>query len=199
LALATAVLAWRTLRLPLAIGLAAWLAMASVADIQHCWIPQSKSLGAVAGWLRSARGVEPRDLFIVSDTIQWIGTAPHFAFLAGWASSPLAERLTGVRLVEAACEIVEDQGRLRVYHRNYMRDWRPEEAGRTRVAVARRDRPPAPRTLLARETETGRYQLYALNGYRGPALEPRLYTREQMAIFEEEVYFARRLSELSAP
>jgi hypothetical protein len=200
LALATAVLAWRALSVPLTAGLLVWLAMASVADLRQSWIPQSESLRVLAGWLRQADGVEPRDLFIVSGTTQWIGTAPHFAFLAGWGSSPWAEHVTGVRGVEAACEIVEDRGGLlRVYHRNYMRDWKPEEAGRTRVALAQRERSPAGRTLLAWEKRPGEYQLYALNGFRGPAVESRLYTRDQLAIFEDEVYFARRLSDLVAP
>ncbi len=199
LALATAVLAGRALSLPLAAGLLAWLAMASVADLQQSWIPQSEDLRAVAGWLKSARGVEPRDLFIASGTTQWIGTAPHFAFLAGWGSSPWAEHVTGVRGVEAACEIVEDRGRLRVYHRNYMRDWGPQEAAHTHVVLVQGARPPAGRTLLAREVETGGYELYALSGYRGPAIESRLYARDQLAIFEDEVYFARRLSDLVAP
>jgi hypothetical protein len=193
--LASAAAAWRGARAPLAMGLAAWLAMASATDVRRSWIPQSRSLQALEVWLRAVQ-VAPRDLIIVSGTTQWVGTAPHFAFLASWGSTPFAEHVAGVRPLETACEIVEDEGRLRVYHRNYMRDWQPEEAPRTRVAVAQGERPPVERTLLARQVRAGEYQLYALKGYQGPRIEARHYTREQLALVEAEVYFVRRLSEL---
>lgn len=191
LALSTAVLAWPMARLPLAGALVAWLAAASVAHIQQSWAPQSGRLRAAAERLRSLQAVQPGDLIIVSATTPWIGTAPDFAFLAGWASTPFAEHVTGVHGVEAACDIVDDGGKLRVYHRNYMRDLEPDEPARTRVLLERRDGPLGERRLLAQEIHPGAYRLYPLKSYTGPAVSEQPFSREQLALAEGEIYFAK--------
>ena len=63
----------------MAAGLAAWLATASVADIEQSWIPQSRSLRAIAGWLRSLPDVRPRDLVIVSGTVSVTRGGEHIS------------------------------------------------------------------------------------------------------------------------
>ncbi|MBI3664823.1 MAG: hypothetical protein HY236_01120 [Acidobacteria bacterium] len=193
LALATAALAVPALRMPLAAALAGWLAMATLADMGQCWIPQSRNLRAIAARLRQLP-VEPHDLIIVSNTPLWLGTAPHFAFLAGWASTPFAEHVTGVHGLEAACEIVSDAGRLRVYHRNYMRDLKPDEPRRSWVLVVEANGEVTERRLLAQEIRGGAYRLYPLKGYTGPAPSPREFTREQLDLAASDIYFAAPFS-----
>src|SRR6185436_16711645 len=93
--------------------LAGWLALATVGDIRESWIPQSQRLRLIEEKLRSlevARG----DTIVVSNTVMWIGTAPHFAFLATWASTPFAEHVTGVKDLKTACDIAEEGGVLRL-------------------------------------------------------------------------------------
>ena len=122
----------------------------------------------------------------------WIGTAPHFAFLAGWASTPFAEHVTGVHGVEAACEIVAEGHGLRVRHRNYGRAWKPEEAARTRVLVVDGDGQVEGRTLLAAPAGGGRFRVYPLKGYTGPPAPAEPVAREQLGMLEHEIYFVER-------
>jgi hypothetical protein len=37
----------------------------------------------------------------------------------------------------------------------------------------------------------GAYRLYPLKGYAGPAFPPKDFTREQLALMENDIYFAR--------
>ncbi len=168
-----------------------WLALATVANMGQGWIPQSQALRRLAARVREMP-IERSDLIIVSNTTKWIGTAPHFVFLAGWASTPFAETVTGVRPLEAAREIVKDQGRLRVYHLNYMRDLKPGETARTRVLVVEKDGQLRARQLLAEEVHAGTYRLHPLKGYEGPPVGQEIYTREQLGLLEGRIYFARR-------
>jgi hypothetical protein len=86
-AVAMAVTALPVARLPAAALLAASLAVAVTANIEQCWIPQSRNTRAIGERLRGLGKFQPGDLVIVSGTTMWIGTAPHFTFLAGWAIS----------------------------------------------------------------------------------------------------------------
>ena len=164
---------------------------AAVADLEHCWIPQSRNLRAIGERLRGFEKLERGELVIVSNTPLWMGTAPHFAFQGGFYSNPFAELATGVRPLETAREIVNEDGRLRVYHRNYMRDWNPQEAARTRVLVTEGVGRLGERRLLAHEVGPGSYRLYALKDYAGPPLSQQLYSREQLALSHASIYFAR--------
>jgi len=191
MALSLAAFAWRPLRLPLAGVLAGWLAAATVANIEQGWIPQSRHLRSVAERLRGFDRAEPGDLILLSGAPLWMGTAPHFAWMAGWASSPFAQRVTGVPRVEAACDIVQENGRLRVSHYNYMRDLGPEEAVRTRILVVEPSGRLSERRLLAQETQPGAFRLFALKSHAGPPAAAGLYRREQLALLESEIYFAK--------
>ncbi len=191
LGLSAAALAVPRVGAALGAALAAWFAVAAVADIQQGWIPQSRRLAAMEGALRASRAA-PGDTFIVSNTVMWIGTAPHFAFLAGWASTPFTEHVTGVHGLEAACDIVAEGRDLRVRHRNYGRPWKPEEAPRTRVLVVDRDGRLESRTLLAAPAGGERLRLYPLKGYTGPPVPREPVTRDQLALLEHEVYFVGR-------
>lgn len=171
--------------------LAGWLALATVGDIGQSWIPQSQRLRLIEEKLRSldvARG----DTIVVSGTVMWIGTAPHFAFLAEWASTPFAEHVTGVKGLETACDIAEEGGALRLRHRNYQRDWKLEEAGRTRVLVVDKEGRLEEKKLLARPVGHGKFRLYGLKGYRGPGIPGEAVGREQMAMLEQGIYFVER-------
>ncbi|MBI3694806.1 MAG: hypothetical protein HY238_08205 [Acidobacteria bacterium] len=194
LALAVLVLAAPVARLALAGVVTAWLAVATVADIEQSWIPQSENLRAIGEKLRELKPVEPGDLIIVSHLPMWIGTAPHFAFLAGWASTPYAEHVTGVRRIEAACEIVDEGGKLRVFHYDRMRDLAPQEIARTWVLVQEERGHLGERRLLAQEVHPGGYRLYALKGYTGPRFPPQEFSREQLAMAEGDIYFAHPFS-----
>jgi len=189
LGLSLAVLALPAGRL-LGPALAAWMAVATVANIQQGWIPQSRNLRAVGAALRGLGSLEPGDLIIVSGTRLWIGAAPHFAFLAGWASSAFAQRATGVPGLEAAREIASEAGRLRIYHRNYMRDLNPGETSRTRVLVAGRGDRIRERRLLAQQVAPGAFRVYPLKGYSGPPPSTETYTREQLGLMRGTIYFA---------
>lgn len=171
--------------------LAGWLALATVGDIRESWIPQSQRLRLIEEKLRSlevARG----DTIVVSNTVMWIGTAPHFAFLATWASTPFAEHVTGVKGLKTACDIAEEGGALRLRHRNYQRDWKVEEAGRTRVLVVDKEGRLEEKQLLARAVGHGKFRLYGLKGYRGPGIPGEAVGREQMAMLEQGIYFVER-------
>lgn len=183
--------AWPRGRIALGAALAGWLAMATVGDIEQSWIPQARRLRAIEEKLKALRP-DKGDTIVVSNTVMWIGTAPHLAFLAGWASTPFAERVTGVRGLEAACEIVDEGDALRLRHRNYRRDWKPEEAGRTRVFVVDQEGRLDERRLLARAVGGGKYQLYRLKEYLGPPVPAEPVGREQLAFLEREIYFAER-------
>jgi hypothetical protein len=191
LGLAAAAIAWPPGRVALGAVLAAWLAMATVGNIRQSWVPQARRLRAIEEKLRSLQ-VAQGDTIVVSDTVMWIGTAPHFAFLAGWASTPFAEHVTGVRGIEAACEIVEEGGVLRLRHRNYQREWKPEEAGHTFLFVVDREGRLQPRKLLARSVGTGSFRLYGLKEYTGPPVPAEPVGREQLALLEREIYFVKR-------
>jgi hypothetical protein len=191
LGLSAAAMAWPRGRVALGAVLSGWLAMATAGNIQQSWIPQARRLRAIEEKLRSIQ-VAKGDTIVVSGTVMWIGTAPHFAFLAGWASTPFAEYVTGVRGIEAACDIVEEGDVLRLRHRNYQRDWKPEEAARTRVFVVRKEGRLEERNLLARAVRSGRYQLYALKGYGGPPVPAEPVGRDQLAFLEREIYFVQR-------
>lgn len=193
LALATIVLAIPRLRAALAAGLVAWMAAATVADIRQCWIPQSDSLRAIARSLRAMPDLQPGDLIVVSNIPLWIGTAPHFAFMADWASTPFAEHATGVHDLRTACEIVDDGGRLRAFHYDVMRDLNVQDPARTHVLVVDADGRLTERRLLAEPVRPGEYRLYALKGYAGPPPEGE-FTRQQLALEESQIYFARPFS-----
>ena len=192
LALALAVLACRlpVLRLPLAAALMAWVTVASIADIEQCWIPQSENLRLVARRLRELK-VDPGDVLVVSNTTQWIGTAPNFAFLADWASTPFAEHVTGVHNLDTGCDIIDDGGRLRLFHYSRVRDLRPEDASRLHILVDEKNGRLSDRHLLAEPVHGGNYRLHPLKGYAGPAFPPQDFTREQLALMESDIYFAR--------
>ncbi|HZS51474.1 MAG TPA: hypothetical protein VFA54_11470 [Bryobacterales bacterium] len=179
------------LRLPLAGALMAWLAAANVADIRQCWIPQSDNLRLVA---RSLRATDPRpgDLIIVSQTPMWIGTAPNFAFLASWASTPFAEHVTGVHGLETGTDIIDEGGRLRVFHYDHLEDLTPERAAHTVLLVEEGNGRIGRRHLLADEARPGGYRLYALKGYTGPEVPSVDVTRERLSFLEGDIYFARR-------
>ncbi len=194
LAMALAALAWPVVRLPLAAVLACWFAVATVAEIEQCWIPQSRNLRALEDKLRQMKQIQPGDLVIVSGAPAWVGTAPHFALQAGGAAKPFAEHVTGVRGLEVAPEIVEEGGRLRVLDSTYIRDLKVEETSRTRVLVVEPDGRLTERRLLAEPAGHGVYRLYALKGYAGPPTPPQPLTREQLALVDSEVYFARSYS-----
>lgn len=191
LGLAALALAWPRGQVWAGAAAAAWIAALTVADIEQSWIPQSQRLAALETKLRSL-GAERGDTFIVANTVLWKGTAPHFAFLAGWASTPFAEYVTGVRGVEAACEIVDEGDALRVRHRNYRRDWKPEEAPRTRVLEVGPDDRLEDRVLLARPEKGGKFRLYGLKGYGGPPPPAQPLAREQLALWGRGVYFVQR-------
>jgi hypothetical protein len=193
LALSAIVLAMRRARLVLAGALAAWLGAAAAADIEQGWIPQARNLKAVAKCLAGLR-VEPGDLIIVSNTTPWIGTAPDFAFTAGWAATPFAEHVTGIRGLEVARNIVREEGRLRVLQSEKIRDLKPGEAAHTVVLVQGFDGKVSRRTLLAEEVRPGAYRLYPLQGYDGPAFPQQDFTRDQLAFAEPEIYFVPRYS-----
>lgn len=170
-----------------------WLAVAGVADIEQCWKPQSENLRAIGERLRSLRGVERGDLIIVSGTPLWKGSAPHFAFLAGWASNAYAEHVTGVRGLEAAREIADENGRLRVFHRSYMRDLASQEFGRTYVLIQEKDGRFTERRLLAQQVKPGWFRVHALKGFTGARPTDELYSREQISLLEGSIYYARPL------
>jgi hypothetical protein len=90
-----------------------------------------------------------------------------------------------------AREIVSDGGRLRVYHRNYMRDLEPNEPARTRVLAVEAGGRLGERHVLAHEVAPGAFRLYALRGYAGPPISEQVYRREQLALAAPSVYFAR--------
>jgi hypothetical protein len=194
LALATVALAIPRVRAVLAAGLAAWMAVATVADIRQCWIPQSNNLRAIARALREMRDLQPGDLIVVSNIPLWIGTAPHFAFMADWGSTPFAEHVTGVHGLQTACEIVDDGGRLRAFHYDVMRDLKAQDAARTHVLVVEAEGRLPPRRLLAEPVRPGEYRLFALKGYAGPAIAEGEFTRQQLALEESGIYFARPFS-----
>ena len=102
--------------------------------------------------------------------------------------------MTGVRGLEAACEIVSEDGKLRVYHRNYMRDLMPDELPRTRVLMVDPKRRVAELRLLAQEAHPDAYRLYPLKGYAGPPPSSQAFTREQLALAESDIYFDRPFS-----
>ncbi|HYM12771.1 MAG TPA: hypothetical protein VEU62_18680 [Bryobacterales bacterium] len=194
LALTAAALAIPRARAALAAGLVAWMAVATVADIRQCWIPQSDNLRAIARALRGTPDLAPGDLIVVSNIPLWIGTAPHFAFMADWGSTPFAEHATGVHGLQTACEIVDDGGRLRAFHYDGMRDLEAHDAARTHVLVVEADGRLTPRRLLAEPVRPGEYRLYALKGYAGPPVADGDYTRPQLALEESEIYFTRPFS-----
>jgi len=178
------------LRLPLGGVLIAWFAAANVADIRQCWIPQSDNLRLVAASLR-ASAPRPGDLVIVSQAPMWIGTAPNFAFLASWASTPFAEHVTGVHGLETGTDIIEEGGRLRVFHYDRLEDLTPERAAHTVLLVEEGNGRISRRHLLAKEARPGAYRLYALKGYAGPAVPSIDVAREQLCFLEGDIYFAR--------
>ncbi len=192
LAAALAVCALPKLRLAIAAALAAGLAVAAVANIEQGWIPMSRHARDLAAALRRGRH-QSGDLIIVSGAPTWIGTAPHFALHASWSSSPFAERATRVHGLEAAAEIVDEAGRLRVFHRNYRRDLQPAECARTRILLVDKHRRLSERHLLAQQTGPDAFRVFALRGYAGPPPSPQPVSREQLRLLEGTVYFAERL------
>lgn len=194
LAMATVAMALPVARKAAAVALVGWAAMATVADIRQCWTPQSEELHAVGRRLREIQPLERGDLIVVSNAPLWIGTAPHFAMMAGWASDWFAAYATGVRGLETACDIVNEGGRLRSFHYDRMRDLRPEDLARTHVLVEESDGRLNERRLLAMEARPGMYRLYPLKGYAGPPVPAGPVSREQLALEEGAIYFARAFS-----
>ncbi len=180
-------------RVPAAV-LTAWLAVATVADIEQCWIPQSRNLRAFGETLRSFRDVKAGDLFIVAGTPAWIGTAPDFALGSGGFSKPFAEHVTGTPDLRVGTDIVSESGRLRVFDPTYIRDMEPAEPHRTRALVMEADGRFTERHLLAQEVHPGAYRLYALKGYAGPPPPREPLSREQLMLLETEIYFAKPYS-----
>ncbi len=167
LAISIVVFALPVVRSPVAAALAAWLALATVADIERCWIPQSRHLRAFAQTLRGFRDIQPADLLIVAGTPAWIGTAPDFAFHSGGFSKPFAEHVSRVRDLKVGTDIVSEAGHLRVFDATYIRDMEAGEPARTRALVMEADGRFTERHLLAQEVDPGAYRLYALKGYVG--------------------------------
>ncbi len=172
--------------------LAAYGAATVIADIEQCWKPQSRSLRAIRQELNRLRDVRYHDIVAVSGTADYVGTARHFAMSLAYSSTPFVETVTGVWGLVVGRDIAYDTGRMGLLHSDFFLELKPEDLRRVHVVVCD-DRPQCgTRTIMAREVEPGRYELYPLKNYAGAGTQGRLYSREELTPLEKDVYFAKK-------
>src|SRR6185369_470683 len=102
-----------------------------------------------------------------------------------------AEYLTGVRDLDFAREIVQEQGKLRFYHSYFMKDVTPEDRGRIHVIAPDGDGRYRAQRYVAWEREPGRFQLLPLKGAPEPPAGGALVSREELRGQEADIYFPK--------
>ena len=172
--------------------LAAFGVLNAAAEIRQCWIPQSDQLRSLRAELQSLPDVVPGDILVVSGMRYEIGTAPHFALHSPAAANPFAERVLGVRPLRVSIEVLNEGGSLSLYEKwERRRPVTPAELSRAHLLIYAGEGKFQLAPWLAREFSPGRFQLLPLAGTAAPANSEAVYTREQLALAPEVVYFPK--------
>jgi hypothetical protein len=176
----------------MAAAVAGWSAATVVAEIEQCWRPQSRLTRAAARELARLENVRDHDIVAVAGLPDRIGTAPQFGMYLSYSATPFVETATGVFGLIVGRAILYDTGRLGLEHRDFFRPLRGEDLARAHVVACRPPDHCSLRTVLAREAESGRFELRPLKNYRGPPLDPaRRWSREELHDLEPVIYFSR--------
>jgi hypothetical protein len=171
--------------------LAAYSAATVVAEIRQCWIPQSDNLRAIARQLREWRDVNDRDIILVAGAPMTIGTAPHFALSSPYSAEPFVEAVTGARGLVTGGDVFCDHGRL-VPQNSNLHGLTREDLRRTHLLFIDGELHCSRRTLLACRAAPDGYEIHPLEGYRGSAIEPRLYSSREFGRWDGEIYVAHQ-------
>lgn len=172
--------------------LAGYCTLNAAADIRQCWIRQAIHHRALEAQLRGLKNVEPGDILIISGTSHEIGTAQHFTMHSSVSANPFAEWATGVAPLEVGLEIIDVHGRLVLVQQDYYRPLSAGDMKRIHVLLSSHQATFSGREWLAQEVTSQRFQLLALKGGSLPAGGGKAtFSREQLALLQERIYFAK--------
>ncbi|MBI3666263.1 MAG: hypothetical protein HY236_08580 [Acidobacteria bacterium] len=171
--------------------LCGYFAACTVAETRQCWIPQSRHTQLVKHALAGLKNLSPGEWVIVPGVPLVVGTAPYFSIGGAPYDALFAKYVTGVPNLKFAREIVLENGRLRFFHRYFMKDTSPEELHRSHVLAPDPDGGYSARRYVAYEREPDRFQLLPLKGSDPPASGGGLLTRDQLRPLEKEIQFPK--------
>ena len=135
--------------------------------------------------------VEPGDILIISGTSSEIGTAQHFSMHSSVSANPFAEWATGVAPLEVGLDVIDLHGHLMLVQQDYYRPLPDAEFGRVHVLVSDHQGTFSNRSWLAQEVMPGRFRLLGLKGAASSGLEEATFSREQLDLMLERIYFAK--------